>query len=85
MVREAPPGYTAATESSARPRSIQRLTCLLRRRTSRSSRLLPFPERTLSDETNMEKTFMEKARLGLIGDNIAASQAPRLHALAGAL
>ena len=28
---------------------------------------------------------MAKARLGLIGDNIAASQAPRLHALAGAL
>ena len=28
---------------------------------------------------------MEQARLGLIGDNIAASQAPRLHALAGAL
>ena len=29
--------------------------------------------------------FMAKIRLGLIGDNIAASQAPRLHALAGAL
>ena len=28
---------------------------------------------------------MAKIRLGLIGDNIAASQAPRLHALAGAL
>ena len=28
---------------------------------------------------------MAKVRLGLIGDNIAASQAPRLHALAGAL
>ena len=39
----------------------------------------------MNDETNMEKAFMEKARLGLIGDNIAASQAPRLHALAGAL
>ena len=39
----------------------------------------------MNDETNMEKAFMEQARLGLIGDNIAASQAPRLHALAGAL
>ena len=39
----------------------------------------------MNDETNMEKAFMEKARLGLIGDNIAASQAPRLHALAGTL
>ena len=28
---------------------------------------------------------MKRVRLGLIGDNIAASQAPRLHALAGAL
>ena len=28
---------------------------------------------------------MKKVRLGLIGDNIAASQAPRLHMLAGAL
>ena len=85
MVEEAPPGYMAATESSARPRSRQRLTCLFRRRNSRSSRLHPFPEKTLNDETNMEKAFMEQARLGLIGDNIAASQAPRLHALAGAL
>ena len=85
MVREAPPSYMAATESSARPRSRQRLTCLFRPRNSRSSRLHPFPEKTLNDETNMEKEFMEKARLGLIGDNIAASQAPRLHALAGAL
>ena len=32
-----------------------------------------------------EKGLMAKARLGLIGDNIADSQAPRLHALAGAL
>lgn len=29
--------------------------------------------------------YMRKIRLGLIGDNIAASRAPRLHALAGAL
>ena len=29
--------------------------------------------------------YMTKIRLGLIGDNIAASRAPRLHALAGAL
>ena len=85
MVGEAPPSYMVATEYSARPRSIPRLTCLFRRRNSRSSRLHPFPERTLNDETNMEKAFMEQARLGLIGDNIAASQAPRLHALAGAL
>ena len=85
MVEEAPPSYMATTDSSARPRSRQRLTCLFRRRNSRSSRLHPFPEKTLNDETNMEKAFMEQARLGLIGDNIAASQAPRLHALAGAL
>ena len=85
MVEEAPPGYMATTESSARPRSRQRLTCSFQRRNSRSSRLHPFPEKTLNDETNMEKAIMEQTRLGLIGDNIAASQAPRLHALAGAL
>lgn len=32
-----------------------------------------------------ENEFVVKVRLGLVGDNIAASQAPRLHARAGAL